>query len=136
MSHKRVFALTAWLLAFALLGGLGVATSQQKPPVEGKGVTMAGPTIVDLGPDRHGLRLRMRIFTVQPGGNAPFHRHKDNPTVAYMFSGVFTEYHEDGSMGKVYRAGDTWADGPEVSHWYENKGAEPVVVAVADVMKP
>ena len=43
---------------------------------------MADPVLVDLGPEKGNLKLRTRVFTVQPGGGKAF---ADDRTVNHWY---------------------------------------------------
>lgn len=123
--------------SFVVVAGLlaGQAIGQSKPPTEAKGVAMADPVVVDLGPEKGNLKLRTRVFTVQPGGIVPLHDHKDNPTVAYYYGGSLSEFNANGKAGGVRGGGKAFADDRTVNHWYENHSREAVVIVVSDVVK-
>jgi quercetin dioxygenase-like cupin family protein len=131
----KTLSLTA--ASFVVVAGLlaGQAIGQLKPPTEAKGVAMADPVLVDLGPEKGNLKLRTRVFTVQPGGVVPLHDHKDNPTVAYYYGGSLSEFSANGKPGGVRGGGKAFADDRTVNHWYENHSKEAVVIVVSDVVK-
>jgi quercetin dioxygenase-like cupin family protein len=116
--------------------GLGVAIGQQ-PPTENRGVTIGQTVALDLGQEigeAHGRQLRLRVITVEPGGVVAKHSHAGRPTVAYVVQGKLTEY-RDGGYVKEWGPGQAWPEGKDVTHWAENKGAEPLVVVAVDVYK-
>jgi quercetin dioxygenase-like cupin family protein len=131
----RNWSLTA--AGLVVVAGLiaGQAIGQTKPPTEAKGVAMADPVLVALGPEKGNLKLRTRVFTVQPGGVVPLHDHKDNPTVAYYYGGSLSEFSATGKAGGVRGGGKAFADDRTVNHWYENHSKEAVVIVVSDVVK-
>ena len=128
-----ILVITAWLLGLALATGLGTATAQQAAPTESKGITVTVLATVDLGPDIPGRQLRLRIVTVEPGGVFQVHSHKDRPGAAYVLSGTITEHR--GDVVKEYRAGESWAEDRNVTHWIENKGTSPAVIISPDIFK-
>lgn len=139
MSTRRFFNLAVWLLGFALVVGLGTAIAQKAPPTETKGVKAPIIASLDLGPEIEGMQgrqLRMRLFTVEPGGVVAAHSHKDRPTVVYVLQGTLTYvFHKEGDRVKEYREGDAWPEGKNFEHWAENRGAKPVVVIGVDIFK-
>lgn len=128
--------IVASLLGFALAAGLGTATAQQAAPTETKGATMTLLTAVDLGPEIPGMQgrqLRLRIVTIEPGGVLGVHSHKDRPGAVYVLKGRVMEHR--GDVAKEYRAGGSWAEDGNVTHWVENKGKIPAVLIATDIFK-
>ena len=127
-----------WVGTVVRAFGLGTAVGQQSPPQENKGITVTKATTMDLGPEIDGMQgrqLRLRVIKADPGGVFGLHTHKDRPAVAYVLQGSITEYRE-GGYAKEFSEGDAWSEGKDVTHWAENKGTTPVVLVVADIMKP
>lgn len=128
------FIIVAWVLGFALTTKFGNATAQQAPPTVSKGISKTVPIAVDLGPEIPGMQgrqLELRIVTVEPGGVAGVHSHKDLPGVAYVLKGTLTEHR--GDVAKEYQAGDSFAE--VGTHWAENKGTSPVVLIIGIISK-
>ena len=137
MNVKRFFRLTVWLLGSALVVGLGTAASQQAPPTENKGMKAPVIASLDLGPEIDGMQgrqLRMRLFTLDPGGVIAVHTHKDRPAAVYLLQGTLTELRE-GDYVKEHREGDSWAEGKATTHWAENRGTKPAVAIVVDIFR-
>ena len=137
MNVKRFFTLTVWLLGLGLVVGLGTAVSQQAPPAENKGMRAPVVASLDLGPEIDGMQgrqLRMRLITLEPGGVIALHSHKDRPTVVHLLHGTLTELREGGYL-KEYREGESWAEGKTITHWAENRGANPAVAIVVDIFR-
>jgi quercetin dioxygenase-like cupin family protein len=80
-----------------------------------------------------GRFLRLRVVSLEPGGVVSQHTHDGRPGVAYVLSGTLTEHRGDQAIER--RVGDVWVEGKDVTHWAENKGAEPVVLVATDVFK-
>lgn len=136
MTKRRFFNITVWLLGFTLGTGLGIAIGQQTPPKETKGVSGTVLQAVDLGREFQGMQgreLRMRNVTFEPGGVAGIHRHEERPGVVYVLQGTLTD-HRDGAAREV-RAGDTWLEDKDTSHWVENTGTTPAVIIAVDIPK-
>jgi quercetin dioxygenase-like cupin family protein len=90
---------------------------------------------VDLGPDIPGLQLRLRTITIESGGHAGIHSHKERPAFAYILEGMLTEFREGGYM-KEYGPGGVITESRDVTHWAENKGSAKVVLVGVDIVKP
>src|SRR6476659_6969576 len=103
MKALRRFVLPGLTLVIGI--GIGVAVGQQSPPKDNQGVDFKVLTTVDLGPDIPGLQLRTRAGTLEPGGVAGIHSHKDRPAIAYIKEGTLTEMRE-GGYTKQYKPGD------------------------------
>ena len=127
-------------LGLALASGLLMASfafSQQTPPTENQGVTIKPVGTIDLGSEIEGMagrQLRMRAITMQPGGHFAVHSHKDRPTVEYILAGTVIEYRD--GVAKEYKAGDAVLADKNTTHWWENKGTEPVIFLPVDIFKP
>jgi quercetin dioxygenase-like cupin family protein len=112
------------------------ALAQDTKPRETEGLAMAWSTALKLGPQVpqiEGYTLRVRQLTVAPGGAVGYHRHDSRPTVVHLLSGELVE-HRDGMDPITRHAGDFWAEDASVAHWVENRGDEPAVATVSDVV--
>ena len=105
---------------------------------ETKGVTVQLLASVDLGPEIEGMagrQLRMRLFTIEPGGIVgPLHDHKDRPGVVYILQGTITD-HRNG-VATEYGPGVGWPEDKDTMHWLENRGVETAVEISVDIFKP
>ena len=135
MKARRVLLSMSWLLTLAVGIGLGTAIGQQRPPTETNGVDAQVVSTVDLGPDIPGYQLRLRRLTVEPGGVAGIHSHKDRPAFAYIAEGTLTEGRE-GGYSKQYNPGEVMTESRDVTHWAENKSGGKIVIIGIDVIKP
>ena len=92
---------------------------------------------VDLGPEIEGmagLQLRMRRFTIQPGGVfGPEHDHKGRPGIVLVLQGTITD-HRDG-VATDYGPGVGWPEDRDTVHWLENRGTVPAVEISVDVLR-
>jgi quercetin dioxygenase-like cupin family protein len=115
--------------------GIGTAIGQQSPPKDNIGLNAKVVSTIDLAPDMPSYQLRLRTITVEPGGVAGLHSHKDRPEFAYILEGTLTELREGGSM-KQFKPGDVITGSRDVTHWAENRGPGKVVFVGVDVVKP
>lgn len=126
--------ISAVLALFACVSGW----AQPTPPRETRGATITHVETVELDPwtnDMRGRQLRIRKFTIQPGGVLALHNHDDRPDVSYLVQGELTEYREGGFVNR--RRGDTvHGAGKGVTHWQVNEGSEAAVLIVVDLFKP
>jgi quercetin dioxygenase-like cupin family protein len=76
-----------------------------------------------------------RVIKAEPGGVFGIHSHKDRPAIAFIMQGTLTEYREGGYV-KEHREGATLIEDAGTTHWSENKGTTPIVLLVADILKP
>ena len=90
------------------VAGLSTASAQQ-PPTENKGVKtepLSGYALGKQGLDDFAQRqFRIRQITIEPGGVAAFHSHKDRPALTYIMKGSLTE-HRKGAPDRTYKAGE------------------------------
>ena len=129
-----IFIVAAWTLGFVLGANFGTATAQQAAPAESRGVGRTLLTSVDLGPEISGMegrKLELRRVTIEPGGVAGVHSHKDLPGAAHVIQGTVIEHR--GDAVKEYHAGDSLKE--IGTHWAENKGTVPAVLIVAIISK-
>jgi quercetin dioxygenase-like cupin family protein len=126
---------STWLLSLGVVFWLGTSIGQQNAPTENKGITADVVSTIDLGPDIPNLQLRLRKISVEPGGVAAVHSHKDRPAFAYILEGTVTEF-RDGGYQKEYGPGGVITESRDVTHWAENKGAARAVLIGVDVVKP
>jgi quercetin dioxygenase-like cupin family protein len=131
---KRLVAL---LSVLAIGGGLSAAVAQQAP-TENKGIkaeALSGFALGKQGLDDFAQRqMRIRQITVEPGGVAGFHSHKDRPALTYVMKGSVTE-HRKGGPDRTYKAGEVIIESTDVEHWAENTSAEPATLISVDLFK-
>ena len=105
---------------------------------ETRGVTAQELATVDLGPEIEGMdgrRLRMRMFTFEPGAVfGPVHDHVGRPGTVYVLQGTITD-HRDG-VATDYGPGVGWPEDRDTNHWLENRGTVPAVEISVDIVKP
>ena len=105
---------------------------------ETRGVTAQELATVDLGPEIEGMegrRLRMRMFTFEPGAVfGPVHDHVGRPGTVYVLQGTITD-HRDG-VATDYGPGVGWPEDRETNHWLENRGTVEAVEISVDIVKP
>lgn len=101
------------------------------------GVTVTLLATVDLGPEIEGMegrQLRMRMFTIAPGGVlGPIHDHRDRPGTVYILQGTITD-HRDG-VATEYGPGVGWPEDRNTEHWLENRGTIPAVEISVDIIR-
>jgi quercetin dioxygenase-like cupin family protein len=105
--------------------------------VETKGVVNTPLASLPLGQHfaaMDGKQLRMRQVTVAPGGVIAVHSHKDRPAVEYIVKGTIVENRNGTSI--EHHAGEVVVGSVDVSHGWENKGAEPAVLLPVDIVNP
>jgi quercetin dioxygenase-like cupin family protein len=127
------------VLAILTIGSARDIAAAQQAPAANKGVKAEALSALALG--KQGLddlsqrQMRMRRITIEPGGVAGFHSHKDRPALSYVMQGALTE-HLKGSPDRTYKAGEVIVEGSDVDHWAENASStEPVVIISVDLLK-
>jgi quercetin dioxygenase-like cupin family protein len=78
-----------------------------------------------LGPEEGMPNFYTRIFTVEPGGRIPVHRHSEIEHEQLMLEGELVIILESGEE-KTVKAGDVVYFPKQVAHGYENRGSAPV----------
>ena len=135
MNKKPQNALACSALA-ALISFSQSTTAQQAVPTENRGVAGKLLGAVDLGPEIEGMagrQLRLRVITIEAGGAATPHSHKDRPCVEYIVQGQVIE-HRNG-VAKEYGPGDFVLATNDTTHWWENKGSHQAVLLPVDIAK-
>jgi quercetin dioxygenase-like cupin family protein len=103
---------------------------------ETHGVTAEVLATVDLADEIEGMagrRLRMRMFTIEPGGVfGPLHDHVGRPGIVYILQGTITD-HRDG-IATDYGPGVGWPEDRNTLHWLENRGSVPAVEISIDIV--
>lgn len=135
MNVRRFSMPTLWFIGCLMVLQTNFAVSQETPPKENKGMKAPVITSLDLGPEIDGMQgrqLRMRKFTLEPGGVIGIHPHKDRPSAVYLLQGTLTELREGGYV-KEHHEGEAWAEGKATTHWAENRGTKPVVSISVDI---
>lgn len=111
-------------------------TGEQVAP-ETRGVEEELLATIDLGSEIEGMegfQLRMRRFTMQPGGVfGPVHDHRGRPGTVFVLQGTITD-HRDG-VATDYGPGLGWPEDRTTVHWLENRGTVPAVEISVDVVR-
>jgi quercetin dioxygenase-like cupin family protein len=102
-----------------------------------RGVAVELLATVDLGPEIEGMagrQLRMRMFTIEPGGVlGPVHDHQDRPGIVYILQGTITD-HRNG-VATEYGPGVGWPEDRNTIHWLENRETTPAVEISVDIVR-
>ena len=111
-------------------------TDEQAAP-ETKGVTAELLATMDLGLEIEGMdsrRLRMRKFTMEPGGVfGPLHDHVDRPGMVYILQGTITDVRD--GVATDYGPGPGWPEDRNTVHWLENRGTVPAIEISVDIVR-
>jgi len=82
-----------------------------------------------------GRVLRTRTLKIEPGTVVPWHSHDDRPAIMYVVKGELTEYASNCAVSVTYKAGDYVAEGPGLSHWWQNHGDETTMLVSTDLLR-
>ena len=105
--------------------------------ISAAGVDIETHEQIELGGwrDMEPFRMRMRHFTIEPGGRVPVHGHGDRPSILYFVSGKATEHNSFCAVPIVHKAGESAAEfGADVVHWWSNDGDVPAVLISVDIV--
>lgn len=80
-----------------------------------------------------GLQLRSWHFTIEPGDYAAIHTHAGRPTLEYVAQGHVIDFRN--GVEVPHGSGDTVVATHDITHGWENKGTETVVLIPVDVLK-
>jgi len=90
----------------------------------------------DLGPEIPGLGgrfMRMRLWTVEPGGVVPVHSHLNRPGMIYILEGEITEHRSDRDEPKVHGPGSVSIESRGMRHWWVKETDAPMRLLGFDV---
>jgi quercetin dioxygenase-like cupin family protein len=114
----------------------GTVSDEQVAP-ETRGVAVEVLATVDLTGEIEGMegrQLRLRKFTIEPGGVfGPIHDHRGRPGAVYILRGTITD-HRDG-VATDYGPGVGWPEDRHTTHWLENRGTTPAVEISVDIVR-
>lgn len=105
--------------------------------VSGKAVKVEVRETVELEGwrDMAPFRMRMRRFTIQPGGRVPVHSHGDRPSILYFVSGDVMEHNSLCAEPILHKAGESAAEfGADIVHWWSNESDVPAVLVSVDII--
>lgn len=114
-----------------------LALTQSAGPADSKGTSTRQMGVIELAGEIDGTagrQLRARLVTIEPGGHAAVHTHQGRPTMEYVLQGTVIEVRN--GVPLEHKAGDMVQGVNGVTHWWENKGSERVVLMPVDVFKP
>lgn len=106
-------------------------------PTSHSGFKTLKKQVVELGseiPGMEGRELRIRLMTINPGGNIKVHNHKNRPAAFYVIQGVTTITYGDGTV-KSFPVGSMGYADKNTTHWHRNDGNETVVFLAADIFQ-
>ena len=127
---------TAWLSSLLVSPAQAAKTGDFKGPTKPKDISVKDLGKFDLGKELKGMEgrdVRVRLWTMKPGGIVPVHSHADRPAQIYVLSGEVVEHRSDSLEPHVYKAGDLSVEAEGVVHWWENAGDETVLLLAVDV---
>ncbi|NQW09889.1 MAG: cupin domain-containing protein [Alphaproteobacteria bacterium] len=86
-------------------------------------------------PGMDGRFMRLRYWTIQPGGVVPVHSHANRPGLIYILGGEILEHRSDRAEPKVHGPGTISLENDGISHWWSNEGDTPVTLLGFDVFQ-
>ena len=113
------------------------AYSQMAGPADNKGTTSKSLGQIDLKDEIQGMegrQLRSRYITIEPGGHSSAHSHAGRPTLEYIAQGNVIEIRN--GVETPHSQGEMVIATHDISHWWENRGTEKVVLIPIDIFKP
>ena len=126
--HYRGRSLLNTICSGALRSALALVVStaclQVAIAKQDAGENKAGVESVGVGSNNNSAqerRLRLRSFTLEPGGIAELHSLKDRPTVLHVIRGTLISH----PQGVVLRPGVGLTQDQGNDFWIENTGSEP-----------
>ena len=134
--EKRGDGPEVWAWLKSVLVSPAQAATDFKGPTKPKDISVKDLGKFGLGKELAGMEgrdVRVRLWTMKPGGIVPVHSHKDRPAQIYVLSGEVVEHRSDTDTPHVYKKGDLSLEAEGVVHWWENTGGETVLLLAVDV---
>ena len=134
--EKRGSGPEVWAWLKSALAPSAHAATDFKGPTKPKDISVKDLGKFGLGKELAGMEgrdVRVRLWTMKPGGIVPVHSHKDRPAQIYVLSGEVVEHRSDTDTPHVYKKGDLSLEAEGVVHWWENRGGETVLLLAVDV---
>ena len=111
--------------------------SNEQVAPETRGVTAELLATMDLGREIEGMegrQLRMRKFTMEPGGVfGPLHAQVDRPGRVFILQGTITDVRD--GVATDYGPGVGWPEDRDTVHWLENRGTVPAIEISVDIVR-
>ena len=104
---------TALSIALVVTAGF-IAFHPGPAQAEGKKFSAEVLQEEDVGTLDGDRKMRIVMFTMQPGAEVPEHKH-NGPGLRYVLDGAITISWKDGSE-KTFKAGETYFEGPGANH--------------------
>ena len=140
-SGQRSFTkltIIVWSSLAILTSGLSTsAAAQVVGPTDNKGTASRPLGLIELKSEIDGIgerQLRARHITIEPGGHAAAHSHAGRPTLEYIAQGHVIEIRN--GVETPHGPGEMVTATHDISHWWENRGTETVVLIPIDIFKP
>lgn len=133
---RRVFGGTLPLICLAASGYIGNAFAQTTEPAGAKGTSSRVLGVIDLKDEVDGLsgrQLRSRYITIAPGGHSTTHDHVNRPTLEYIAQGHVIEIRN--GVEVPHGPGEMVIATHDITHRWENRGTETVVLIPVDIFK-
>jgi quercetin dioxygenase-like cupin family protein len=129
-------AISCALLVLAGFGTSSDAFAQNAGPTDNKGTSSRVLGVIDLTNEGEGLtgrQLRSRHITIEPGGHAAVHSHAGRPTLEYVAQGHVVEIRN--GVEVTHGPGEMVVATHDITHGWENRGTETVVLIPVDLFK-
>lgn len=125
--------------ALLVLTGFGASidvSAQSVGHTDNKGTSSRVLGVIDLTNEVEGLtgrQMRSRYITIEPGGHAALHSHAGRPTLEYVAQGNVIEIRN--GVEVPHGPGEMVVATHEITHGWENRGSETVVLIPVDIFK-
>lgn len=137
MGKPKIDRVLASLFLVAAVTSLPlIAVAEVVGPTDAKGTTSRLLGVIDLKGEIDGMgdrQLRSRYITIEPGGHTAAHVHEGRPTLEYVAQGNVIEIRN--GVDTPHGPGEMVVATNGVSHWWENRGSEIVVLIPIDIFK-
>lgn len=137
LTYSMILGTTIPSAADTTFESAAVTQSPPGAPTSHKGFETLKKQVVELGPEIPGMEgreLRIRLLTIEPGGDIKVHSHKNRPAAFYVIQGATTITYGDGTV-KRFPVGSMGHADKNTTHWHHNNEGEPVVFLAADIFQ-
>lgn len=134
---KKISRLFPLLFGIALAqGSTSSAFAQIAEPAGATGTSTRVLGVIDLKNEVDGMsgrQLRSRYITIAPGGHSTTHGHVNRPTLEFIAQGHVIEIRN--GVEVVHGPGEMVVATRDITHRWENRGTETVVLIPVDIFK-
>jgi quercetin dioxygenase-like cupin family protein len=139
ISKKISLPISIFAILTGLVTGYQIAQAQRAIQTEHKGIAVSSLGVISESSLQsqiglEGYKMQLREIVVEPGGQIAKHDHFKRPGLVLTLSGTWIEGRPDGEREYPASLKQAILEDQTTEHWFWNDSAEPVSVAVCDIV--